>query len=255
MNIGVHINKLIDEDNYAYKMELFQDVDETDKLVKGLKIFKPYYLQYQSWRDTAIRSVEHILKEKKDAVILSLDVKEYFHSVQVDFDKLEEDLSEIGFDVRSSRKMIKLFDLIPMINELYKDRLNALMNDKFDFPILPIGLLSSGVLANYYLTDFDKNIKKSLSPAYYGRYVDDIMMVLTDVQVSQNSISPVNRFLNDYFVERGLLSFKLPIDPCENSFLDTSSQRKNGVRFVDVSLNDDDLDEPQYYKYLYEASK
>src|SRR5690606_20759076 len=104
MNIGVHINKLIDEDNYAYKMELFQDVDETDKLVKGLKIFKPYYLQYQSWRDTAIRSVEHILKEKKDAVILSLDVKEYFHSVQVDFDKLEEDLSEIGFDVRSSRK-------------------------------------------------------------------------------------------------------------------------------------------------------
>src|SRR5690606_10134305 len=207
MNIGVHINKLVDEDNYAYKMELFQDVDETDKLVKGLKVFKPYYLQYQSWRDNAIRSAERLLAEKKDVVILSLDVKDYFHSVHLDFEKLKQDLLEVGFDINSSRKSVKLFGLIEAINEVYTNRLNELLDDTFDFPILPIGLLSSGVLANYYLKDFDGKIKKTLNPVYYGRYVDDIMMVISNVQVSQNSISPVNKFLNDYFVRRRLLSF------------------------------------------------
>lgn len=253
MNIGVHINKLVDEDNYAYKMELFQDVDETDKLVKGLKVFKPYYLQYQSWRDNAIRSAERLLAEKKDVVILSLDVKDYFHSVHLDFEKLKQDLLEVGFDINSSRKSVKLFGLIEAINEVYTNRLNELLDDTFDFPILPIGLLSSGVLANYYLKDFDGKIKKTLNPVYYGRYVDDIMMVISNVQVSQNSISPVNKFLNDYFVRRRLLSFDSS-EIGDNLFFKENSETSSR-RFVDVSLSEVDVEEVDYYVFLHHANQ
>ncbi len=49
--------------------------------------------------------------------------------------------------------------------------------------ILPIGLLSSFVLANHYLKDFDERILHRFKPAYYGRYVDDILMVIANPQV------------------------------------------------------------------------
>ncbi|MDQ1150328.1 hypothetical protein QE382_002312 [Sphingobacterium zeae] len=251
--IGVHLNKLIDEDNYAYKLEIIEDDDEKESLVNGFRIFKPYYLQYQSWRDNAIGAAEKILSEKKDAVILSLDVKDYFHSVRMNFDKLEEDLSKSGIEVRSSPKLSKLFDLVPMINEVYTDCLNGLSNDSFDFPILPIGLLSSGVLANYYLNDFDKKIKKTLNPVYYGRYVDDIMIVLTNTRVSQKSISPVNRFLNDYFVKRRLLSFDL--SEIMDNFFFKDTNETNVPFFVDVSVSDIDPENVDYYVFLHHANQ
>jgi len=42
---------------------------------------------------------------------------------------------------------------------------------------LPIGLLSSTILANYHLKNFDEQVLKLLSPVYYGWYVDDITIV------------------------------------------------------------------------------
>lgn len=247
--IGVYINKLIDSDNYAYKLELTEDVNGDESVVNGFRIFKPYYLQYQSWRDNAIKTAERILSEKKDVVILSLDVKDYFHSVNLSFEDLELDLKKVGLDIRSSRKIVKLFDLIAAINKIYTDCLAKLKNEEFVFPILPIGLLSSGVLANYYLKDFDEKIKETLSPVYYGRYVDDIMVVLTNVNVSLSSVSPVNRFLNDYFVKRRLLSFDL------SKIEDNLFFKEKGSRFVDVAVSEIDVDEVDYYVFLHDANQ
>lgn len=46
--------------------------------------------------------------------------------------------------------------------------------------ILPIGLASSYVLANWYLKEFDKRITQHLNPVHYSRYVDDIFLVLAN---------------------------------------------------------------------------
>ncbi|WP_259373127.1 reverse transcriptase domain-containing protein, partial [Roseateles chitinivorans] len=70
--------------------------------------------------------------------------------------------------------------------------------------ILPIGLLSSGLLGNLVLKEFDKKIKEEINPSYYGRYVDDILLVTTNFKVEETAISPVNKFLFKYFVKRGL---------------------------------------------------
>ena len=39
-------------------------------------------------------------------------------------------------------------------------------------------MLSSNVIANWYLRVFDERVNKYVKPAYYGRYVDDILIVL-----------------------------------------------------------------------------
>ena len=42
---------------------------------------------------------------------------------------------------------------------------------------LPIGNLTSQVFANFYMNSFDHLIKHNLKIRYYGRYVDDFVMI------------------------------------------------------------------------------
>lgn len=44
---------------------------------------------------------------------------------------------------------------------------------------IPIGLTASPILANAIMKEFDVNIN-SIAPTYYGRYVDDILLVFPD---------------------------------------------------------------------------
>src|SRR5699024_3037362 len=43
---------------------------------------------------------------------------------------------------------------------------------------ITIGMLSSNIIANWYLRTFDEKVNKYVKPAFYGRYVDDILIVL-----------------------------------------------------------------------------
>jgi len=67
---------------------------------------------------------------------------------------------------------------------------------------LPIGLLSSAVLGNWYLKEFDKSIEDSLNPAFYARYVDDIIIVLKDRMINFETL-PKDE-IKDYFAMKGL---------------------------------------------------
>ena len=46
-------------------------------------LFNPYYQNYQSWRDNGLESVNKLLDDKKNAIMISLDLKEYFHRSRV----------------------------------------------------------------------------------------------------------------------------------------------------------------------------
>ena len=63
-------------------------------------------------------------------------------------------------------------------HEVIKSELSVTHNECKDKEILPIGLTSSSILSNWYMIDFDEKIQKILKPIYYGRYVDDILIVL-----------------------------------------------------------------------------
>ena len=70
---------------------------------------------------------------------------------------------------------------------------------------IPIGLCSSPLLANWYLRPFDKEIKAKLRPAYYGRYVDDLLLVVEVQDDPALSSQPIADFINDALVDRELL--------------------------------------------------
>lgn len=62
---------------------------------------------------------------------------------------------------------------------------------------LPIGNLTSQLFGNVYLDALDHFIKESLGMRYYGRYVDDLVLVHHDREQLLECREQIARFLND----------------------------------------------------------
>lgn len=62
---------------------------------------------------------------------------------------------------------------------------------------LPIGNLTSQVFANFYINTFDHFVKRNLKISYYGRYVDDFVLVHTNKEYLKSLIPVVKSYLQD----------------------------------------------------------
>jgi len=60
---------------------------------------------------------------------------------------------------------------------------------------LPIGNLTSQIIANFYMDKFDHFIKHDLGIKYYGRYVDDFVIVHEDKEYLIRLIDIIRTFL------------------------------------------------------------
>jgi len=207
------------------------------KIVQGSSLFKPYFKEYQKWRDGAVNVANDLLEKDKNALFLNLDIKDYFYSVRIDKNKFPVDrkykalieyanLNDILLQVHLKYTMIvaKQFN----IPSDFSDEILSESGEIIKF-ILPIGLLSSYVLANDYLSEFDKIIIEKFKPAYYGRYVDDILLVLSEP-------NPLSFKEKDIYSEY-LFSFE--------KYLKNIKNNKN--RFYDASFKEEELSEIELY--------
>jgi len=62
---------------------------------------------------------------------------------------------------------------------------------------LPIGNLTSQIFANFYMSAFDHFMKKELGIRYYGRYVDDFIVVHPNKEYLKALIPVISNYLND----------------------------------------------------------
>lgn len=224
---GYLLHNSYQKDNYAYHLEIDKNNGE---VVDGIRLFKPYYEQYQKWRDNGINRAKHFLKEDTDVVLLSLDIKRYYYNASIDEGFKKKVIETLK--IKSKKRKYNLTELLFSIMSKYQG-LAIVPNDSS----LPIGLLSSGILANFYLVDFDTKIKSELSPAYYGRYVDDIQIVLSNTRIgnekiNDSKVTKVSAFLDKYLVDRNIFTKEnialksKNIDPCLN-------KDKYFYRFID----------------------
>lgn len=61
---------------------------------------------------------------------------------------------------------------------------------------LPIGNLTSQLFANFYLSGFDRFVTEELGFSYYGRYVDDFVIVSDDMERLKAAVEPIRRYLD-----------------------------------------------------------
>lgn len=174
----------------------------------SLQLFAKYHEQYSRWRDTGIRKAKQLLvEERRNVAILGLDLKEYFYRVNLDFDEVRETLKAAG----ALGDKGALLDCIEAIGKAYSAKIAPLLARTHPDLTeseggLPIGLSSSVVLANWHLQDFDAAVMKSVRPAYYGRYVDDILLVLpSSLNPNIAHGNPVEAFIDEVLVRPRLL--------------------------------------------------
>lgn len=171
----------ISSDNYGYVVPSIQN----SKL-----LFEPYFNKYQEWRDKGINAAKQQIERGNNVLIITLDIKNYFHSVQVDFNALKKNIPVE--DILT----VKLTDIIESI---CKDHTIKIYGNTRKNPILPIGLPSSSIIANWILAEFDNDVKYLTAPVYYGRYVDDMFLVIANVEPDSGNVAQwmCNRFFQD----------------------------------------------------------
>jgi hypothetical protein len=185
-------------------------------------LFKKYHELYSKWRDDGITKARDLLvNEGRNVCIISLDLQEYYYRVQIDWQELRAQLvsrkakrNQTKVGQHFFQKEIlgeKLFDCIESIFAHYKQRIKPELSITHpDLPdsatCLPIGLCASPLIANWYLKEFDLEIMAKVRPAYFGRYVDDILMVVTSESVSQSD--PVKNFIDEILATAGILQWQ-----------------------------------------------
>ncbi|MBR6429103.1 MAG: hypothetical protein IKS43_05560 [Clostridia bacterium] len=193
---------------YANKPRVSQLYNDCEDLYEGIdfssnRLFIPYFKQYSSWRDSAFRMLKERNDKKQDSILISLDIKSYYYSVIFKFERLQDYLN-------NDKRLSKISKLTAIIQHLYLEYTEELKKYHSNIPAdctkgecaLPIGLHSSMLLANLYLYAFDDSIQTRMSPVYYGRYVDDILLVIDRPALKGMTIRDI---IHNTLVNKGIL--------------------------------------------------
>jgi hypothetical protein len=143
-----------------------------------------------------------------DCYILKLDVQGFFMHInkQLLFERLSVFINQKYLEP-DKELLIALCEKIifnePTKNCIIKGKKtnwDGLPNNKslFHSPPncgLPIGNLTSQIFANFYMNTFDHFMKKELGIQYYGRYVDDFIIVHQDKEYLKTLLLIVANFL------------------------------------------------------------
>ena len=143
------------------------------------KLFKPYYEGYKSFRDDAIDMAIGLHEKELEVTFVTLDIQEFYYNIEFDF---TSDLYDFEDEYKLNHFMQNIHDKFHKIIE--KNKLQPRLDHNYTVKkFLPIGLVSSSIIANHILNDLDKYIMQDVKLKYYGRYVDDMILVVSDSDI------------------------------------------------------------------------
>lgn len=157
----------------AYGNRLRRKEDGTGVNALSLGSFQPYLKPFRDWRDNGFAAMRTALEADKKIVALTADVSSFYHELNPGFmlnPAFVADVMELEYE-KLKNKQIKIHRLF----------IRALQAWAAATPLskgLPVGLPASAVVANVALAELDRIIEQQLVPIYYGRYVDDILLVM-----------------------------------------------------------------------------
>lgn len=208
MYVGPILEASFDEGSFGSRLH-------PDLKSKNGRLFKLYSQQYERWRNETLKASENLLDNNKDVLLITLDFKECFYNIEINWDDIE---SKIIQNSPTSSLPINLTRILKLIHSSYFN----VCSKSFDVThkylsakgtVLPIGLPSSKVLSNSHLDIFDKSVRSKIEPHHYARYVDDIFIVLANPSVVGDSTQIVNKYFKEnkvLFGDKELHAVDLP---------------------------------------------
>lgn len=168
---GPELEKTIDKSVYGNRI--------SQPVAFSKHLYKKYHQPYNEWISNSIESTNSLLKGGSNATIVTFDLRLFYHTVDFSF----KDINKLISKKLEDRDFHIVHDLFISLHVKYSEHLNRYLHVSGNLSstvrkgtALPIGALSSFVLANYYLKKLDAQIIAT-NPVYYGRYVDDVIIV------------------------------------------------------------------------------
>ncbi|WP_225449759.1 RNA-directed DNA polymerase [Vibrio vulnificus] len=184
--------------------------------ISAIGSFKPYQYPYQKWRNDGLNAIRSEIENNRPVVAVSLDLKSYYHNINPGFIGKKSFLETIGLSGTKSLsdEEIKLTQKLSALLTHWKKKsteyTSRLSEGEGNIECgLAIGLTASRVVANVLLWRWDKVIRQELTPVHYGRYVDDMFLVLNDGGNITDTRSFM-RFVSDrLFINKGVARKKV----------------------------------------------
>lgn len=202
--IGQFIDEKFDKNIYGSRLARIKPIDtfscKFDLVghkynLDSQRIFESYQHKYTSWRNNSFRAIRELHKSSS-VIAITMDITSFYHSVKLDEFLKDNFYKEFNLDEKFvENSELKIF---------HEQFINCLKNWNTYIESkdgLPIGLSASPILANATMRDFDKKVIKKLAPTYYGRYVDDILLVFPDNGNITNGEDVINYLLGKNIVE------------------------------------------------------
>lgn len=139
----------------------------------ALGSFQPYLKPFRDWRDGGVDAIRTSLKKDQKIVALTADVTSFYHELNPNFMLDEGFLDLVRVDLNKGKQQ--------HLEHLHCLFITALQEWAEKTPLkkgLPVGLPASALVANMALYALDQFVECQIVPIYYGRYVDDILLVM-----------------------------------------------------------------------------
>jgi retron-type reverse transcriptase len=186
-------------------------------LFEPLFIHDSYSCRKNKGTSYGIKRVEHFLKAcsnnyQNNCYVLKLDLSGYFMSINLDIlyykikEKILKNKNKCNFDIELILDLIKK---IVFHDYTKKCCIKGNINDWRGLPKnkslfyarrkhgLPIGNLTSQLFSNIYLNEFDHFVKRKLKFKYYGRYVDDFIVIHKDKEFLKDAVKIIKKYLEE----------------------------------------------------------
>lgn len=203
MLYGYRVDANLDNGCRGNRLDLTQN---NSQIRKGNGLFIKYQNQYQKWWKDGLAIANGRLKRNENISIVNFDIANCYHSIDFDWGEFEQYYLTHFPELEMTTD--PLWNVVKRIYETYWEQTNQsdaepLTGTNNGKRAMPLCLLSSHILANWYLSPLDKLIKEDNDILYYGRYVDDCMVVLQTKSNSDNVIESINQELNGFFIKEG----------------------------------------------------
>ncbi len=139
-----------------------------------LGMFAPYFSAYGRWRAKGLHAMRQALEAKQRIVVVTMDLQRFYHRVNPQFLLRKRFLNTLGIELTEEETKFTR-DLIDGMRCWYESTPDAKERPE---GAIPVGLSASKIIANVLLTELDKRVYETVRPDYYGRYVDDVFMVV-----------------------------------------------------------------------------
>lgn len=146
-------------------------------------LFAPYFSAYRDWREGGLKAMERAVAQGQSILAITMDLERFYHRVSPSFLLRRNFLDATGLALTPEEIGFTTL-LLQAIETWYQRTPDARQRPQ---GAIPVGLSASKIIANVLLAQFDRTIVAALQPVYYGRYVDDIFLVMDAVDGEHGS--------------------------------------------------------------------